>query len=224
MFVLAESQEERTRGVESSCSEGLARGHHGPPPGSSDFHSCSKIMHPNTSITHPVVVWSIYCAESMVSRCVNARMHTARTRTPKAGVIHRDLKPENVLMDMRNPSSPVPVVMDFETSKVQALSGVTTTTFTAIVGSAGCVHAWRHVVLPTPRHVFCSSEYLHVCDFPIRYTDPKVLSGDTLPSEASDMYSFGVIMSEMLTGEPTPQRAREAVESKVHARDANMPL
>ena len=50
-----------------------------------------------------------------------------------------------------------------------------------------------------------------------RYTDPKVTSGYALPNEASDMFSFGVIMSEMLTGEPTPQRARQAVESKVRA-------
>ena len=55
-------------------------------------------------------------------------------------MVHRDLKPENVLMDMRNPSRPVPVVMDFETSKVRALSGVTTTA-TAVFGSAGCVRA-----------------------------------------------------------------------------------
>ena len=41
------------------------------------------------------------------------------------------------------------------------------------------------------------------------------MNGDALPSESSDMFSFGIIMSEMLTGEPTPQRARKAVESKV---------
>ena len=47
--------------------------------------------------------------------------------------------------------------------------------------------------------------------------DPKVLSGDLLPSQASDMYSFGIIMSEVLTDESTPQRARNAVKSKVRA-------
>ena len=138
-------------------------------------------------------------------------------------MIHRDLKPENVLMDLRNALKPVPIVMDFETSKVKALSG-TTATVTAVVGSPGCVHPWRKhhnpdKLLSLP--FACSSGF--VCDFPVRYTDPKVMSGDTLPSEASDMYSFGVIMSEMLTGEPTPQRARQAVESKVraHAKPGN---
>ena len=42
--------------------------------------------------------------------------------------MHRDLKPENVLVDLSSPSRPVPIVMDFETSKVQALAGVTTAT------------------------------------------------------------------------------------------------
>ena len=50
-----------------------------------------------------------------------------------------------------------------------------------------------------------------------RYIDPQVIRKKVLPSEASDMFSFGVIMSEMLTGEPTPWRAREVVQSKVGA-------
>ena len=81
-------------------------------------------------------------------------------------MIHRDLKPENVLVDVSSPEAPIPIVMDFETSKIQALSGVTTATG-AGVGTVG-------------------------------YVDPEVTLGRAQPSTASDMFAFGVVMSEVL--------------------------
>ena len=79
--------------------------------------------------------------------------------------------------------------MDFETSKVEALSGVTTAT-----GAGGGT---------------------------IGYVDPEVFFERAPPSTASDMYAFGVLMSEVLAGSRFT-RAAEVARSQVRISDRDI--
>ncbi len=93
----------------------------------------------------------------------------------EAGVIHRDLKPGNIFVVRRKDSPPVLKVLDFGIAKLAAES---------LDDSDAKNLTQTGVMIGTPR-----------------YMSPEQCDGEKL-TPASDVYSLGIILYEMLTGTP----------------------
>jgi serine/threonine protein kinase len=91
-----------------------------------------------------------------------------------AGVIHRDLKPANIFVVQRKGAPPVVKVLDFGIAKLAAES---------LDDSDAKNLTQTGVMIGTPR-----------------YMSPEQCDGEHL-TPASDVYSLGIILYEMLTGE-----------------------
>ncbi|MDQ3907501.1 MAG: protein kinase [Acidobacteriota bacterium] len=91
-----------------------------------------------------------------------------------AGVIHRDLKPANIFVVQRKGAQPVVKVLDFGIAKLAADS---------LDDSDAKNLTQTGVMIGTPR-----------------YMSPEQCDGEHL-TPASDVYSLGIILYEMLTGE-----------------------
>ena len=94
------------------------------------------------------------------------------------GVVHRDIKPENVMVSDRHA-----LVADFGIAKALAVAGTAahssgSDATTALVTTSG-------IVVGTPA-----------------YMSPEQASGDRAIDHRSDIYSFGVLAYELLTGAP----------------------
>lgn len=99
-----------------------------------------------------------------------------------AGVIHRDLKPENLFVCRRSDGSDLVKIVDFGIAKLQASDAGNAVTRTG--GMVG-----------TPS-----------------YMSPEQARGDTTIDQRSDVYSLGVILYELLSGQvPHPGDSYNAV-------------
>lgn len=96
------------------------------------------------------------------------------------GVIHRDLKPANIMIEKKNSQLNVRV-LDFGLAKVLHESGIGTSALTE-----------QNMIFGTPE-----------------YMAPEQVRGD-VPDHRSDVYSLGVILYELLTGQ-VPFRAHNNV-------------
>jgi serine/threonine protein kinase len=88
-----------------------------------------------------------------------------------AGIIHRDFKSDNVMLRPTPSGEPSAVIMDFGLAR------------TIDVNAARLTSGANHALVGTPR-----------------YMAPEQLEGRTL-STATDVYAFGVVWFEMLTGQ-----------------------
>lgn len=87
------------------------------------------------------------------------------------GVLHRDFKSDNVMLRTKSDGRVVPVILDFGLAKTLNESGDVATTFNQGQGMVGT----------------------------IGYMSPEQVEGHSL-SKASDIYSFGTVWFELLTG------------------------
>jgi eukaryotic-like serine/threonine-protein kinase len=111
-----------------------------------------------------------------------------------AGVIHRDLKPENLFVCRRNDGSDLVKIVDFGIAKLQASDAGNAVTRTG--GMVG-----------TPS-----------------YMSPEQARGDTTIDQRSDVYSLGVILYELLSGQvPHPGGSYNAVIYHISTQPA-LPL
>jgi serine/threonine protein kinase len=93
----------------------------------------------------------------------------------QAGTLHRDFKSDNVILKTDANGRITPVILDFGLAKALNESGHLATTHTQN-------HAQNHAMVGT-----------------IGYMAPEQIEGEPL-SRASDLYAFGVVWYEMLTG------------------------
>ncbi len=115
----------------------------------------------------------------------------------EAGIIHRDLKPSNILVTQSADQPAVVKVLDFGIAKVTADKLDDDENATRVVQSSS--------VIGTPR-----------------YMSPEQYNGFEL-TPATDVYSLGVILYEMLTGmAPFTGATREQIAQK-HANDPPNP-
>jgi serine/threonine protein kinase len=110
-----------------------------------------------------------------------------------AGVVHRDIKPENLFLTTGEWGSVVVKVLDFGVAKFKA-TGPKDTLYPAIDAGA---------LLGTPL-----------------YMSPEQFRGESEVSPASDVWSLGVVLWEMLTGAPPFQsRTLDGLASSVTCGD-----
>lgn len=112
-----------------------------------------------------------------------------------SGIVHRDLKPSNIILTQAHDGSRLVKIVDFGIAKISEQIAAEDSTLTATGTLVG-----------TPR-----------------YMSPEQCLGDNL-DERSDIYSFGVILYEMLAGQP-PFDAPSAVAIAVkHLNELPPPI
>ncbi len=122
-----------------------------------------------------------------------------------AGIVHRDLKPENVMVT----DSGAAMVLDFgiarpvETQADAAGAGSTT----GALGASGATAKSKDVF---------ETEEIGVIGTPL-YMSPEQASGAAATS-ASDMYCFGLMLQEVMTGEPARDPTQSLLQVLDHAR------
>ncbi|PNH10401.1 putative serine/threonine-protein kinase [Tetrabaena socialis] len=104
-------------------------------------------------------------------------------------IVHRDLKPANVLISNAGSDRPVVKLADFGLSRLRSTAGITNNP------EVGSVRG--HCSLPvSPRGFTGLSAFLACC--PAETFDPK----NHVVTHRTDMYALGIIVAEMLAGEP----------------------
>ena len=133
-----------------------------------------------------------------VSECVGILRDVARALSyaHAHGVVHRDIKPDNVLL-----SHGAAVVTDFGIAKAISASR----TQPGLGGASALTHVGMAIGTPA-------------------YMSPEQVSGDPDIDHRSDIYAFGCMAYELLTGQPpfsgaSPQRVLAA-----HIRDTAAPV
>ncbi len=112
-------------------------------------------------------------AEPRVVR-IGAQILAALAEAHAAGILHRDLKPENVMIEWRRDEPDSVKVLDFGIAKIQPAGG----------------EGEGQTTLTQPGLVCGTPEYM----------SPEQCNGEEVDAR-SDIYSFGVMLYEMLTGE-----------------------
>ncbi len=161
----------------------------------------SKLRHPNTVTIHDYgetihgIVYMVLeyvegetlkdllnregAQEPMRTLSVGRQIAKSLAEAHKHGIVHRDLKPANIMLTELEADSVFVKVLDFGVARLRD-SGVDDLT------SAGVPEGER-ALIGTPR-----------------YMSPEQVRGDDLTG-ASDVYGLGLIMYEMLVGEPAVQ-------------------
>src|SRR5207248_8386689 len=134
-----------------------------------------------------------------VARAVSMMLQTAAAvaAAHEAGIIHRDLKPGNIYIVQRRNSPPIVKVLDFGIAKLaaDAVEDAETNTLTQ-----------TGVMIGTPR-----------------YMSPEQCDGAKL-TPASDVYSLGIILYEMLTGQTPFSGATPLSLALKHSSESPRPL
>ncbi len=133
-----------------------------------------------------------YCDENRLSAEARLRLFItvcqAVQHAHQKGVIHRDLKPSNVLVTLHD-GVPVPKIIDFGIAKATSAHLTDKTLFTQF-----------HAFIGTPA-----------------YTSPEQMEMSGLDIDTrSDIYSLGVLLYELLTGQP-PFDSEELMKSGLEA-------
>jgi serine/threonine protein kinase/WD40 repeat protein len=133
-----------------------------------------------------------YCDENKLSAEARLRLFVAVCQAVQhahqKGVIHRDLKPSNILVTLHD-GVPVPKIIDFGIAKATSAHLTDKTLFTQF-----------HAFIGTPA-----------------YTSPEQMEMSGLDVDTrSDIYSLGVLLYELLTGQP-PFDSEALVKSGLEA-------
>ena len=107
----------------------------------------------------------------------------------ECGIVHRDLKPGNVMVA----AGDVPKVLDFGLAAQAAPpSEGNAASVTLAAGAAAATGSWSSDALVTEEGVIAGTP---------RYMSPEQALGQPLTT-AADVYSLGLILQELLTGQP----------------------
>jgi tRNA A-37 threonylcarbamoyl transferase component Bud32/tetratricopeptide (TPR) repeat protein len=114
----------------------------------------------------------------------------------RRGIIHRDVKPQNIMLEADTGRA---LVTDFGIARLAPASGADEDDADRLTGLG--------MVMGTPR-----------------YMSPEQASGERDLTPAADMYSLGIMLYEMLTGEYPYRGARGARAMMAHLTQAAMPI
>jgi len=168
-----------------------------------EARAASALNHPNICTTHgveafagqPMIVTELLVGETLAARlargplpldqalALGIQVADALGEAHSKGIVHRDIKPANIMLT--GPKGPGAKILDFGLARVQSAPAGDQSAMTATLTPQGTLVGTLH------------------------YMSPEQLEGKEA-DERSDIFSFGLVLYEMLTGKRAFQGASPA--------------